>query len=577
VPDYPRPQFQREDWASLDGTWRFAATTVTDPDQVEWDREIRVPFAPEAPLSGIGDEDYHPVVWYRREFEVPEAWADRRVVLHFGAVDHEARVWLNGHLVATHDGGHTPFHADVTEALQAGVQTLTVRAADDPHDMRKPRGKQDWLPQPHGIWYPRTTGIWQSVWLESVHAHHVAQVRFTPDVPGFMVDTDVRFSGHVEGTLVVEVRRSDQLIASDRWSVAGQTVGRTVRLPDPGIDDARRAFLWSPDHPTLLDVRLALEIDGDIVDEVRSYTALRSVEARDGFFQLNGRPYILRLVLDQGYWADGLMTAPSGEALRRDVELAKAMGFNGVRKHQKIEDPRFLYWADILGLLVWEELPSAYAFGPDAVARLARTWLEVLERDYNHPSIVTWVAFNESWGVPDLPNDARQRHAVAALYHLAKSLDATRLVVGNDGWEHVVTDLITLHDYSRDPSTLAERYGTDTAARATALQVIEHGRVGMLDPDEDRGQPVLISEFGGIRYHPDAVGWGYQQVDDPDDLLAIYAAMIRALPPSGVAGFCYTQFSDTFQEQNGLLFDDRRPKAPLEALRVATREGSVIG
>jgi hypothetical protein len=576
TPEYPRPQFVRQEWLSLDGPWRFATSSTSDPRHVTWTDEIRVPFAPEAPLSGIGDEGYHPVVWYQRTFEVPSEWRGRRLLLHFGAVDSLAQVWLNGRLVARHEGGHTPFVADVTDVLVEGEQTLVVRAEDDPHDMRLPRGKQDWLPEAHGIWYPRTTGIWQSVWLEPVNAHNVAGVRFTPDVPSFSVRVEVGTSRALQGTLAIEVRHGERVLAHDRWGVDGTRIARTISLPDPGIDDARRQLLWSPEHPNLLHVRMRLEVDGVVVDDVHTYTALRSVQARDGFFHLNGRPYPLRLVLDQGYWPDGLMTAPSGEALRQDVELAKAMGFNGVRKHQKIEDPRFLYWADTLGLLVWEELPSAYAFGPDAVTRLTRTWLEVIERDYNHPSIVTWVAFNESWGVPDLPDDARQRHAVAALYHLAKSLDDTRLVVGNDGWEHVVTDLITLHDYSRDPATLAERYGTDTAARATALQVIEHGRVGMLDPDEERGQPVLLSEFGGIRYHPEAVGWGYQQVDDPADLLAIYAAMIAALPSSGVAGFCYTQFTDTFQEQNGLLFDDRRPKVPLEALRVATREGRLI-
>ena len=568
--DHPRPHFLRDRWSSLNGPWRFAASATSNPDEVAFDREIVVPFPPEAPLSGLHDEGYHERVWYRRSFEIPDAWRSGRLLLHFGAVDYHARVWVNGKLVVTHEGGHTPFHADITDVLVAGAQTVTVCADDDPHDMQLPRGKQDWLPEPHGIWYPRTTGIWQSVWLEPLSSAHIGRVRFTPDLPSFAIATEVNLAGVVAGELHVEVRHGEQVLVADRWQVTGKRVARTLPLADPGIDNARQTLLWSPEHPTLLDVTLRLEVAGEIVDEVRTYTALRSVEARDGYFHLNGRPYPLRLVLDQGYWTEGLMTAPSGEALRRDVELTKALGFNGVRKHQKIEDPRYLYWADTLGLLVWEELPSAYAFGPDAVQRLTRVWLEAIERDYNHPCIVTWVAFNESWGVPDLPNDARQRHAVAALYHLTKSLDATRLVVGNDGWEHVVSDLITLHDYSRDPATLAERYGSDTASRYTALQVLEHGRVGLLDPEEDRGQPVIVSEFGGIRYHPDAVGWGYQQVEHSDDLLRIYAEMIRALPLRGVAGFCYTQLTDTFQEQNGLLFADRQPKAELSALSQAT-------
>jgi beta-galactosidase/beta-glucuronidase len=575
--DYPRPAFVRDRWSNLNGRWDFARSSESDPAKVNFDAAIIVPFPPEAPLSGLHDESYHERVWYRRTFTVPEGWRGARLIVHFGAVDSVARVWVNGRMVAQHEGGHTPFSADVTDSLTPeGPQTIIVCADDDPHDMQLPRGKQDWLPEPHGIWYPRTTGIWQSVWLEPVAAEHVARVRFTPDLASFSVALDVTLSRYVRGTLHVTLRHGDRILIDDRFAVDGKRVARTLALPDPGIDDARRALLWSPEHPTLLPVDLRLEVDGVVTDHVASYAALRSVEAREGLFHLNGRPYPLRLVLDQGYWQDGLMTAPDGKALRRDVVLTKALGFNGVRKHQKIEDPRFLHLADTLGLLVWEELPSAYAFGADAVARLTRVWLEVIERDYNHPCIVTWVAFNESWGVPDLPNDPRQRHAVSALYHLAKSLDATRLVVGNDGWEHVVTDLITLHDYSRDPRTLSERYGSDAAARASARSVLEHGRVGMLRADCDTGQPVLLSEFGGIRYHPEGVGWGYQQVEDPADLLRIYAAMIAALPIRGVAGFCYTQLTDTFQEQNGLLFADRSPKAPLEAFGHATREGRVI-
>ncbi len=570
---YPRPQFQRADWLSLDGTWRYSTAAAVDVADVSWTQRIEVPYPPEAPLSGIGDTSFHAVAWYQRTFTVPADWAGRRIILHFGAVDHAARVWVNGCLVASHVGGHTPFRADITDVLGEGEQTLTVRAEDDPHDMHKPRGKQDWLAEPHGIWYPRTTGIWQSVWLEPVASRHLATVHFTPDLASFSIAVAVRFGGHVQGTLAMELRLGDTLLAADRAQVDGTSVARTFVLADPGIDDARRSFLWSPEHPTLLDVRLSLECDGTVVDEVRSYTALRSVEARDGYFQLNGRPYLLRLVLDQGYWDEGLLAAPDDAALRRDVELAKALGFNGVRKHQKIEDPRYLYWADTLGLLVWVELPSAYGFSQRSVAHLTREWLEVIERDYNHPSIVAWVAFNESWGVPDLARVPAQQHAVAALYHLAKALDPTRLVIGNDGWEHVVTDLLTIHDYSRDPETLAQRYGTRAASLHTAFQVLEHGRKGALDHDAERGQPIILSEFGGIRYHPDADGWGYQQAATPEALVDTYAAMIAALSPRGLAGFCYTQFSDTFQEQNGLLYSDRRPKAPLAALEAATRGG----
>ncbi len=624
MPNYPRPQFVRDSWQSLDGLWRYAFDEAEQPSEVTWQGDICVPYPPEAPLSGVHDEGFHPVVWYERTFSVPEAWRGKRVHLHFGAVDYSAKVWVNGRFVVAHEGGHTPFAADITTVLGAGElgdgeATVTVRAADDPLDLHKPRGKQDWQQEPHNIWYPRTTGIWQSVWLEPVPARAVAGVRFTPDLARFAIETEATLAGDCAGcTLSVRFTLGDVVLAEDDWSIPATTqtaatptfgtpafaiptpntptldtppavtstsakrtssaltlgssapdkLTRTVHLATPGLDEFQH-LLWSPEHPNLVDVSITLRRGETVLDEVRSYTALRSVEARNGTFYLNGRPYFLRLALDQGYWDESLLAAPSDDALKRDVKLAKVMGFNGVRKHQKIEDPRYLYWADKLGLLVWEEMPSAYAFGVDTLERLTREWTEVLNRDYNHPCIVTWVCFNESWGVPDLPRSSAQRHAVAALYHLTKALDPTRPVVGNDGWEHVVTDLLTIHDYSRKAKTLKKRYGSLEASLATSAQTLEHGRALLLDGVTPAGQPVILSEFGGVRFHPEGEGWGYQQVRSPEALLELYAAMIRAL--TGLAGFCYTQFADTYQEQNGLLYSDRRPKVGLRALNRATR------
>ena len=315
-----------------------------------WSGDIRVPYPPESELSGVNDPGFHPVVWYRRSFSPPESWRDGRVILHFGAVDYRARVWVNGQLVAEHEGGHTPFSADITDVLGDGEQEVVVRAEDDPLDLEKPRGKQDWQPEPHGIWYPRTSGIWQSVWLERVADTHIAEVRFTPDLANFAVLSEVEVAGDAEGlALELSFRLGDELLASDRLELQGPKVARKVHLAVSGFDDLRR-FIWSPEHPNLIDITLELYRGDTLLDTVTSYTGLRSVEARDGKFFLNGRPYFLRLALDQGYWDESLLAAPSDEALKRDVELAKALGFNGVRKHQKIEDPRYLYWADKLGL-----------------------------------------------------------------------------------------------------------------------------------------------------------------------------------------------------------------------------------
>ena len=578
VADYPRPQYVRSQWESLDGLWDYAFSEAERANDVTWEGDIRVPYPPESSLSGVNDGSFHPVIWYRRTFDVPEDWREERIILHFGAVDYAARVWVNGSLVVSHEGGHTPFSADITDVLSPGEQVVVVRAEDDPLDMHKPRGKQDWEREPHGIWYPRTTGIWQPVWLEPVPPTHITRVRFTPDLDSFgiLVEVEVSRPGKELNLELTFYREDDngkeEVLAEDLLRLRGTQVKRFVHFPDPGIDSARKSYLWTPETPNLIGVTVNLLREERRLDQVASYTALRTVEAREGAFLLNGRPYFLRLALDQGYWDESLLAAPSGDALRKDVELAKAMGFNGVRKHQKIEDPRYLTWADKLGLLVWEELPSAYAFGPDTVERLTREWLEVINRDHNHPCIVAWVCFNESWGVPDLPASEAQRHLVAGLYGLTKALDPSRPAIGNDGWEHVVTDLLTIHDYTRAPATLGERYGTPERSEKTVRSWLEHKRLTILPGAQAGGEPKLLSEFGGIRFNPETEeGWGYQQVENAEALLKLYAAMIRAVSGPGLAGFCYTQFADTFQEQNGLLYSDRRPKVDLGALSKATQ------
>lgn len=569
--DYPRPQFVRSEWQSLNGVWAYAFDESSEVSDVTWQGEIQVPFPPESLLSGVNDQSYHPVIWYQRSFVIPQHWQHQQIILHFGAVDYSAKVWLNGHFVVQHEGGHTAFSADISSLLKEGENTLSVCAKDDPLDLSKPRGKQDWQEKPHAIWYPRSTGIWQTVWLEPVAKHHLAKLRLSPQTRDFSVHCHFGMAGNSEG-LELEVHFSHQgkTLAHDTYSLKSATLERNIKLAVNGFDDLRN-YLWSPEQPNLIDIHIKLKQADKVLDEVFSYTALRSVEARAGKFFLNNFPYFLRLALDQGYWDDSLLAAPSTEALKQDVELAKAMGFNGVRKHQKIEDPRYLYWADKLGLLVWEEMPSAYHFTTEAVQRLTREWLEVIERDYNHPCIVAWVCFNESWGVPDLVHQEAQRHFVASLYHLSKSLDSSRLVIGNDGWEHVLTDLLSIHDYHRSADTLAERYGSLESSWATAQSIVEHGRSILLADTVLADQPIILSEFGGIRFKPDAQGWGYQQADSAEELLRIYAEMIRAISGAGLAGFCYTQFADTFQEQNGLLFSDRRPKVALEALAKATQ------
>jgi beta-galactosidase/beta-glucuronidase len=581
--EYPRPQLVRGQWLNLNGKWRFRYDDNLEcrmPQGVTgWTHEINVPFAPETELSGIGDTGFHRFCWYEREFSLPPT-ADR-TILHFGAVDYSARVWVNGQLVAEHEGGHTPFAADITQALRPdGRQTVTVLVEDDPADLAKPRGKQDWLLEPHSIWYPRTTGIWQTVWVERVPRTFIQSLRWTPIFETFEIGCEVFAGGDIHPDMFVEVKiwHDDQLLADDHYKVLAGEANRKIALSDPGIDDSRNELLWTPERPTLLDAEITLRCGDKVVDRIRSYTALRSISINRDRVMLNGRPYPLRLVLDQGYWPESFLTGPSDEHLKRDVELAKLMGFNGVRKHQKIEDPRYLYWADHLGLLVWEEMPSAYRFSPRAIQRMVREWTEAIQRDYSHPCIIVWVAFNESWGVPNLTLTQAHRNAVEALYHLTRTLDSTRPVIGNDGWEASATDILGIHDYDCDPEKLQARYAVTDPVRTLFDQRRPGGRILTLDGFPHRGQPIVLTEFGGIAYdpknppNPDETTWGYSRAHTEESFHNLYRSLLRVVNETFMfSGFCYTQFADTFQEANGLLNADRSPKLPFEEISAATR------
>jgi len=583
--EYPRPQLVRDDWTSLNGKWRFCFDDEMryklPGDVAEWTHEIEVPFAPETALSGIGDTGFHRVCWYEREFTVTPT--EGRTILHFGAVDYSARVWVNGQLVAEHEGGHTPFAADITSALKAdGQQTVTVFVEDDPADLAKPRGKQDWLLEPHSIWYPRTTGIWQTVWLEQVDKTYIAKLKWTPIFETFEIGCEVFAGGQIQPDMFVEVKiwHGEHLLADDHYKLLGGEANRKIALSDPGIDDSRNELLWSPERPTLLDAEVTLRCGDRVVDRIRSYTALRSFAINRDRLMLNGRPYQLRLVLDQGYWPESFLTGPSDEHLKRDVELAKLMGFNGVRKHQKIEDPRYLYWADKLGLLVWEEMPSAYRFSPRAITRMVREWTEAIERDYSHPCIIVWVAFNESWGVPNLTLTQAHRNAVEALYHLTRTLDATRPVIGNDGWEASATDILGIHDYDCDPEKVKARYEVTDPVRTLFDQRRPGGRILTLDGFPHRGQPIVLTEFGGIAFdtkgEPEEGTWGYSRSTTADGFHNLYRSLLKVVNETFMfAGFCYTQFADTFQEANGLLNADRTPKLPFDVISAATRNAAL--
>ena len=590
----PRPQLVRPSWAGIDGAWQFEFDDADEGLARGWAtsaepfaRTITVPFPPESPASGIGDTGFHRVLWYRRTVTAAEIAATghapgRRLLLHFGAVDYRADVWAGGRLVAHHEGGHTPFSAEVPAA--EGGFDIVVRVEDDPHDLAQPRGKQDWAEERHVVWYDRTSGIWQPVWLESVPRQHVRRLAWRSSIADATAALSVELAEPaLPGTrLRVILRKGSELLADQSVALAGTDSTTVLSVPALRNGQALGDYLWSPESPILIDAQLELEVPGQEPDVVRSYLGFREVGEGGGRFLLNERPYEVRGVLSQGYWAQSHLAAPSAEALRAEVELIKSLGFTTVRVHQKIEDPRFLYWADRLGLLVWVEMPSTYEFSSTASGRIVAEWTEAVRRDSSHPSIVAWVPFNESWGVQHLATDARQRDLVRALYYLTKSLDDTRLVISNDGWEHTRSDLLTIHDYENDAARLLSSYGTPEALRRSIEVIAPSGRRMLVGTAEESAhtaaKPVILSEFGGVSIEPPgSEAWGYRLVESHDHfeehLTGLFAAVREC---EGLAGWCYTQLTDTAQETNGLTDENRVPKFPAERIRAIVEGGRYV-
>lgn len=571
--EYPRPQFVRRDWQHLNGTWEFEFDDRRVGDAGQWSsgnhpfsRRIQVPFTYQSQLSGIGETGFHDLVWYKRGFTVPAEWARQRIILHFGAVDYQATVWVNGRQVAYHEGGHTPFQTDITLALQDGENTVIVRAEDFSRDVTLPRGKQYWKEDSASIFYTRTTGIWQTVWLEPVTELHINKLKFKPDIDRNEIQIRTFLNQAPVNCKVeahIEVRFKDEYRAFTAFSIDHAEEARTIGLHD--FNDHGLGRWWSPEHPNLYEVTVTLFVDGIQADKVESYFGMRKIAVEAGKLMLNNRVYYMRLVLDQGYFPEGILTAPSDEALKRDIELAKQMGFNGARKHQKIEDPRYLYWADRLGYLVWGEMANAYAYSEEYVRKVTAEWQEAVERDYNHPALVVWVPLNESWGVPNILIDKRQQRHAMAMYYLTKSIDDSRPVVSNDGWEQMATDLVTIHDYEWRREDLTERYST----LEQTLEGKSHCRELFVGETAYSGQPVLVTEFGGIAYKKsDWEGWGYSGADNDEEFLVKLADVVEPLLQSPhVQGICYTQLTDVEQEINGLLTYDRVPKVPVEKIR----------
>lgn len=564
--DLPNPAFARENWRTLNGDWDFAFdhdNAYVDPAAVVFTHKIQVPFCYESQLSGIGTTETCENVWYQRRITVSREALSGAVLLHFGAVDYTAKVWVNGCYVGRHDGGFTPFQFEIGHFLHEGENLLTVKAEDD-YSREKPRGKQVWAKDPTMCFYVNTTGIWQSVWLEFTGKNYITDIRITPDLDHGMAHFQIRVLREKNIKVALTIRKGEKQLGKMVVESGNRRVNCSFGFEENGVRSVFDLY-WTPEFPTLLDVEVKLLSGDEVLDTVATYFGMRKVHINGDKIYLNNSPLYQRLVLDQGYWPDGLMTAPSDDAIRRDVELTKAMGFNGARKHQKIEDPRYYYWADRLGLLVWGELPSNYDFTPEGQYMLLSEMQAFVKRDYNHPSIVTWIPFNESWGVHQIVGERRQMEFVRSCYYLLKSLDQTRMVGSNDGWEQIgLTDFCGIHDYDITPDNFKDRYADIEQTMRGGVNFKPVYAAG----ENYNGGPILITEMGGVKLKGDG-GWGYNQdMDDAREMVEYLRGMMQAICAHGrVQGFCYTQLTDVQQETNGLMDADRVPKVTPETFR----------
>lgn len=570
--NHPRPDFYRQNWVSLNGTWQFSFDEAEKGlsekwylPQTELHQTIEVPFCYQSARSGIGLEKQIDVVWYRCKFTVPASFAKKRTVLCFGAVDYFARVYVNGSFIGSHEGGYSPFRMDITDYLTDGENDLCLYVEDRP-DRRQPRGKQYWLDGWKRCWYVPCTGIWQSVWLEAAGETAIEKILVTPDIDNGEMKAEIILNGKPadDMTLAVEVLDGEKTFKKLTVRPDSACTRVTVSMLDPvGIEDIH---LWTPKDPMLYDLRVTLTDGKETLDEVTTYFGMRKIEVRDGYILLNNRAVYLRMVLDQGYWPDSLMTAPDDDALRADVEWTLKLGYNGARKHQKVEDPRYYYWADRLGLLVWGEIPAAFEFTGKAVRNTAETMWDMIERDMNHPSVIAWVPVNESWGMTRMYDNAQMQSAARMLYHACKALDPTRIVSTNDGWETVETDILGLHDYTAKGKDLLFHFDDRVRRENYAVDSRMSCSTGYRPAG---GEALMVTEYGGIAMDNTGSGWGYNgKVKDEEEYLSRFKDAtdgIRAI--RDCRGYCYTQLTDVRQEINGVLRADRTPKVDVEQFR----------
>lgn len=554
--EHPFPQFQRELWYNLNGQWQFEIDYGTSGRERELfnaeslSGEITVPFCPESELSGIGKKDFIRCVWYKRKLVLPDGFAGKRTILHIGACDYFAVVYVNGTEVGYHRGGYISFSFDITKYLREGENDITISAYDDNRKGVQPAGKQSDRYYSYGCYYTRTTGIWQTVWIEAVPDAYIVSAKYYTKIDG-TVRIDAKTANAYGKTLTAAVK-TDKGTVSQSATVTGEHTELTFKIDEPK--------LWAPGDPNLYDLELTL---GE--DKVQSYFGIREVSAHDHRFYINGKSVFGRFILDQGYYPDGIYTAPTEEALKHDIELSMACGYNGARLHQKIFEPRFLYYADKMGYMVWGEQANWLLdiSKPTAWKNFVSEWLEEVERDFNHPALIGWCPFNET-------QQNQDPEILQYVYHMTKALDPTRPVIDSSGWFHVggCCDMIDCHDYEQNPEKFKAKY-----------EKLKTGEE-LGDWTGPYSQDLcFVSEFGGTWWAPGVNGgWGYgDSPADMEELIKRYEGLISALLQNDrICAFCYTQLTDVEQEQNGLYTYDRKAKFPVDRIAKITSAKAAV-
>ena len=556
--EYPRPQFRRYNWQSLNGEWEFGFG-----EKENYDRKINVPFSYQWEASGIGDKAVHDTVWYKRTFKIDRENKGQRALLCFNAADYETDVWVNGNHAIKHIGGFTPFKADITQYLKDGENEITVRCIDT-LETSVPRGKQSWTGEPFTCFYYPNTGIWGSVWIEFFNEDCIENYSLQSDIDNRRVYgyIETLYSKADEAEIILTFR--GKVLKKQKFSLDGKRTNYSISLADNAFDFGE--LLWWVDNPNLINVDYVLYKDNKAVDRAHTRIGLRKISIENGKICLNGRPLYQRLILDQGYWNESGLTPPSAEALKKDIELSKAMGFNGARKHQKLEDPYYYYYAEELGFLVWAEMPSAYTFCDKEVKAITQEWQEIVNAAKNFTSVIAYVPLNESWGTREIKTNKEQQNFTRSLYYLTKSIDDTRIISTNDGFETIEeSDILGIHDYDiKNAEEFSVKYNGNYDG------MYPQGWALFADGHKYKGQPVLLTEFGGIAFVSEQKGeaWGYGNgAKNAEELLERLEQLINGIAQTEFQGYCYTQLIDVQQEVNGLLYADRTPKVDLNNLK----------